>query len=186
MYISLISISSDVLSEATQEISTDPSSSPVKNIVLIPIKSLLLSSQTQIWTPDQYEPKEKEYLSSKYTYNLLNEIGPGQAGTSIVTLSVRTSDLAQYGPDTSGTTLFSYFFNNDNVRNPNVIYKIRITYDEPLGTMGEYYLGNVITRFFIYANDGEGETFLSFGIEEEDISIMIDEKIGNIEEDMTS
>lgn len=160
---------------------------PDPEYLCIPIKSLLLSSQVQIGKLDgEYEPNDREYLSSKQIYNMMSR---KQSGTSIVTLNVKTSDLRRYGPDVSGTTLFSYFSlsnNNYDVTNPDVIYKIRITYDEPLGTLGEYYLGSVVTRFFIYVYDGEGPAFISFGLEEEDISIMIDEKIGNIEEDMLS
>lgn len=160
---------------------------PDPEYLCVPIKSLLLSSQVQIGKLDgEYEPNDREYLSSKQIYNMMSR---KQSGTSIVTLNVKTSDLRRYGPDVSGTTLFSYFSlsnNNYDVTNPDVIYKIRITYDEPLGTLGEYYLGSVVTRFFIYVYDGEGPAFISFGLEEEDISIMIDEKIGNIEEDMLS
>lgn len=165
--------------------------------ILIIIKSLLLSSQTRIFTPEEYEPRAKEYLSALETNEILNDIVTmlrqeiadisQQSSLGVVTLSVDTSDLLDGGHDTSGLGLFYYFesINQPNITNPNVIYKIRLNYDEPIGPLGDYYGGNVITRYYMYVNDGEGRQFVSLGVDENDIAEMINEKVGNIEEDMT-
>ena len=159
--------------------------------VCLPIKSLLLSSQTQIWDVNEYTPSDKEYISAKLLYEIvtkvmqsiheeMQQIGNAQGqGLEIITLSVDASDLLAEGYDTSGLELFYHFdsINQLNIRNQNAIYKIRINYDDVVGPLGSYYIGNVVTRYYMYVYDGEGPQFISLGVDENDIAVMIDEKI---------
>lgn len=158
--------------------------------VCIPIKSSLLSSQTQIWTIDEYTPNDKEYLSAKFIYNKLTNISNPTSSLEIITLTVNTSDLIDEGLGTAGDELWQHFelLNPQpaNIANRNAIYKILLNYDEELGPLGAYYLSNVVTRYYMYVDDGSGHQFVSLGVDENDIAEMISEQIGNIEEDMLS
>lgn len=192
-YIALIKMSSNQLYPISPVVSdgTAISDNAIDNhhdYVCIPIKSLLLSSQTQIWTIDEYIPNDKEYLSAKFIYNMLTNMPI--SSLEIITLTVNTSDLIDEGLGTAGDELWQHFESLNpqpaNIANRNAIYKILLNYDEELGPLGAYYLSNVVTRYYMYVDDGSGHQFVSLGVDENDIAEMINEQIGNIEEDMLS